>query len=418
MSERGPISHQGFSPEWHYRRPPRRPNPFWIALMGALVGGLLMLLSIVYIAPVQDFLANLVPGSGLSGTPGGDGAGGGPRGTVNAQNSSPLPWDNNSVVEVVKHVGPSVVGIIRHQTVTDAWTGRTATVEAGYGSGVIIDRAGHIVTNYHVIENAAAIEVVLGDDQRVVKAELVAHDYPYSDLAVLKIDPAGLNLQPARFGDSSALQVGEAVVAIGNPKGLDFFRSATVGVISGIRSDLLQRLERESGNPASSRIFTLLQTDAAINRGNSGGPLVNLRGEVVGINTLKFTGSGTEGMGFALPSNEVRKIVADLIEHGRVIRPALGIAVVPEDLARSRYGITEGLLIEVDPTGPAAAAGLQNGDVILEFNGTPVNDFLVLLKEISKHNVGDTVTLKVVRDGQQMEVQVKLGELSSPARRN
>lgn len=402
---------QESSSSWNFQPPPRRTSPFIYALIGALVGGMLMLLSVAYLQPLQGLLG------GTAGT--GDGGSAGPSpGTVNAQNSSPLPWDNESVIEVVKTVGPSVVGVIRYNQVTDNWTGRTAIVEAAHGSGVVIDRQGHIITNHHVIENAARIEVVIGDQQEKVPAELVATDYPFSDLAVLKINPSGLDLTPAKFGDSSALQVGEAVVAIGNPKGLDFFRSATVGVISGIRSDLLQRLERESGYPANSRIFTLLQTDAAINSGNSGGPLVNLRGEVIGINTLKFSGAGTEGMGFALPSNEVRKIVTDLIEHGYVIRPALGVAVVPEELAAMRYGINEGLLVEVDASGPAARAGLRNGDVILAINGTPTNDFVTLLKEISRHNVGDTVTLKVRRDNQDMEVEVQLGELAPPSRRS
>src|SRR5690606_37058346 len=176
---------------------------------------------------------------------------------------------------------------------------------------------------------------------RVLPATIVAHDDPFSDLAVLRIEAT--DLPYAVFGDSDQVRVGETVVAIGNPQGLDFFRSVTVGVVSGIRPDLLHRLS--SGRSDYARIFELIQTDAAINRGNSGGPLVNLRGEVIGINTLKFQGADIEGMGFAIPSNDVRLIANDLVQYGRVIRPALGVSLIPDDIAASRYGVTAGVIV-------------------------------------------------------------------------
>ncbi|HEY8450377.1 MAG TPA: trypsin-like peptidase domain-containing protein [Bacillota bacterium] len=401
---------------WQYRPPRRGFGSFGSALVGAVVGGLIVLLLMTSLASYLP--AGLLPENfGSAAGPGGSGFDLSARsdsGVAGAQTASP---SGSPVVDVVKKVGPSVVAIVNYRQVTDVWSGRSAIVEAAYGSGVIIDTRGHIVTNYHVIEDAAKLEVVVGDDHRRIPARVVAHDYPYSDLAVLKIDPQGLELRPAEFGDSDTVQVGETVVAIGNPKGLDFFRSATVGVISGIRPDLLQKLEQESGYPSNSRIFKLLQTDAAINGGNSGGPLVNLRGEVIGINTLKFSGPATEGMGFALPSNEVRAIVSDLIEHGRVIRPALGVGVIPEDIARMRYGVEQGLLVEVDPSGPAARAGLRSGDVILAINGQPTDDFLTLLKAIASHEVGDVVTLKVRRGEQTLEIDVRLGELTPAGQR-
>src|SRR5690606_16748143 len=172
--------------------------------------------------------------------------------------------------------------------------------------------------------------------------------------------------------------------------------------------------------PASSRIFSVIQTDAAINRGNSGGPLVNIRGEVIGINTLKAIGADTEGMGFALPSNEVKKITSDLIEHGYVIRPAMGVVLVPDDVAMTRYGVDDGVIIqELEPNGAAARAGLQVGDVILALNDVETPTLVALLREINRHEVGETVTVRVRRmpSGNQPEQQwtsdVQLGDLAS-----
>jgi len=316
------------------------------------------------------------------------------------------------VVEVVRRVAPAVVGVVNFQQVTNPFTGTRAVVEAGYGTGVILDARGYIVTNYHVVENAVRLEVVLDGGDRV-EAQLVAHDDPFSDLAVLRIDPGGRQLVAATLGDSSQVQVGETVVAIGNPRGLDFFQSVTRGVVSGIRQDLLQQLSSAS---ADSRIFTVIQTDAAINAGNSGGPLVNLRGEVIGINTLKFVGEAVEGMGFAIPSNDVRRITADLIQYGRVIRPALGVQVVSESQARTQYGVERGVLVaQVQPGGAAAEAGIRAGDVIIALDGQPVEGFRDLTRTLSERRVGQRVTVTVLRGNQQLDFDVVLGELS-PAR--
>ncbi|HEX6988772.1 MAG TPA: PDZ domain-containing protein, partial [Bacillota bacterium] len=218
-----------------------------------------------------------------------------------------------------------------------------------------------------------------------------------------------------RLGDSSAVQVGETVLAIGNPRGLDFFQSVTRGVVSGIRQDLLQQLP--GGGSADSRIFTVIQTDAAINAGNSGGPLVNLRAEVIGINTLKFVGEQIEGMGFAIPSNDVQRIAADLIDHGRVIRPALGVQVVSEAQARMQYGIDRGVLVaQPQPGGPAAEAGIRSGDVIIALDGRPIEGFRDLTRALSQHQVGDTVTVTVRRGDRELDVRLTLGELNPAGR--
>ncbi|MFS8570946.1 MAG: trypsin-like peptidase domain-containing protein [Thermaerobacter sp.] len=417
---------------WSMHRPPRRSaSPFLYALVGAVAGGLVALALAPVVLPrlmdpadiarrlgLQDDAAQgpstAAPVSPPATSPGAvppGGAGGGTGGTAGAPLPPPAAEDL-AVVEVVRRVAPAVVGVVNFQQVTNPFTGTRAVVEAGYGTGVILDARGYIVTNYHVVENAVRLEVVLDGGDRV-EAQLVAHDDPFSDLAVLRIDPGGRQLVAATLGDSSQVQVGETVVAIGNPRGLDFFQSVTRGVVSGIRQDLLQQLSSAS---ADSRIFTVIQTDAAINPGNSGGPLVNLRGEVIGINTLKFVGEAVEGMGFAIPSNDVRRITADLIQYGRVIRPALGVQVVSESQARTQYGVERGVLVaQVQPGGAAAEAGIRAGDVIIALDGQPVEGFRDLTRTLSERRVGQRVTVTVLRGNQQLDFDVVLGELS-PAR--
>lgn len=406
---------------WSLQGPPRRPaSPFLYALIGAVIGGLLAL----SLAPVLLPHFAQFAGPIASGEPMGSGS---PSDAQQPGQSWPLPGrgpepaslpppaaDDLAVVEVVRQVSPAVVGVINFQQVTNPFTGRQRVAEAGYGTGLILDARGFIVTNYHVVEGAVRLEVALDSGERV-EAHLVAHDYPFSDLAVLRIDPAGHALIPARLGDSSTVQVGETVLAIGNPRGLDFFQSVTRGVVSGIRQDLLQQLP--TGGSADSRIFTVIQTDAAINSGNSGGPLVNLRGEVIGINTLKFVGEQIEGMGFAIPSNDVRRIASELIEHGRVIRPALGVQVVNESQARLQYGIDRGVLVaQAQPGGPAARAGILSGDLIIALDGVAIDGFRDLTRTLSERQVGDTVTVTVRRGDQQLDFDVVLGELNPVGR--
>lgn len=340
----------------------------------------------------------------------------GPLGAqVGSPPSAPARLDelSQALVRVAEQVGPSVVGVVNRQRVVDLLTGRVAVVDAGVGSGVVFDRRGYIVTNAHVVEGADALDVVVAGGQRI-PARLVATDAPYSDLAVIQV-VSGPALTPARFGDSDQVRVGEIVLAIGNPKGLDFFRSVSMGVVSGIRTDLLQRLaERGGPYPEGVRIFKVIQTDAAINEGNSGGALVNLRGEVIGITTLKLVGEGTEGMGFAIPSNDVRTIASDLIRQGYVSRPALGVSLAREEVARSQYGVTRGLLVvQVVPGGPADRAGIRPGDVIVRLGDVEVNTFIDLLKALARYRVGDRVPVTVLRGGRSLTVTVVLGELQA-----
>ncbi|MGE5422710.1 MAG: S1C family serine protease, partial [Ignavibacteriales bacterium] len=221
---------------------------------------------------------------------------------------------NGSVTQVAKTLSPSIVGIVSYGSEGDFFSQKTVTKT---GSGVVLDSSGYIVTNNHVVADSDRYQVVLANSQKK-SARLIGRDQR-TDLALLKVD--GVRLTPAKLGDSSKLAVGETVVAIGNPLGLRFARSVTAGVISGLN----RVLTTEQGF-----VFKLIQTDAAINPGNSGGALSNLNGEVVGINTIKISVQGFEGMGFAIPSNQVKEVLKELRSNGRVVRPIAGLKIVSE----------------------------------------------------------------------------------------
>jgi serine protease Do len=274
------------------------------------------------------------------------------------------------------------------------------------GSGVVISDQGHVVTNAHVVDGAVKLEVILSDGT-TMPATLVGSDV-YSDLAVLKIDPGAA--PAAVLGDSDVLLPGDTVIAIGSPLG-DLTNTVTVGVVSA--KD--RNLETSSGF----QMEGLLQTDAAINSGNSGGPLVSLQGEVVGINTLVVRGSGlsgttAEGLGFAIPSNTVRTIAEQLIAKGQVTRPYLGIRwewITPDVAAANRLDFSYGAYVTAVSTGsPADDAGLRQGDVILGMDGTRFDEENPFLNELLAHAPGDTITLDVMRGNSEIQVKVTLSE--------
>jgi len=304
-------------------------------------------------------------------------------------------------VEVAKTVGPAVVGIANFQA-RGSFLGGSGLMEAGTGTGFIIDaNYGYIVTNYHVIANASKLIVSLADG-RNVEATLVGQD-SRTDLAVIKIEAEGLTA--AQLGDSDQLQVGEPVVAIGNPGGEEFARSVTQGVVSAKNRVLL--IEGESS-------FNLIQTDAAINPGNSGGPLVNYQGQVIGINSVKNVETGFEGMGFAIPITDAIPVIEQLIAKGYFSHPGLLVSIdtryTPE-WATQRGWPAGAYVSSVDPKGPAAAAGIQQGDVLVKINGETVKSSLELTHELFKYKPGDTVTVTYYRNGNYVDVQVKLVEL-------
>lgn len=292
----------------------------------------------------------------------------------------------SSVSDVAKRVSPSIVGITSLSHNGDMFNQRDT--EAA-GSGVIIDKNGYIVTNNHVVKGADRIIVTLADGQEL-KGMIKGTDQR-TDLAVIKIEPKTV-LKPVQFGDSDKLAVGEEVLAIGNPLGLRFARSVTAGIISGLN----RLITTEEGF-----VFRLIQTDAAINPGNSGGALVNLNGRVIGINTIKISVPGFEGMGFSIPSNQVKTVTDNIIKHGKVLRPLMGIRIVDE-ISRDEAGyfnlpVKYGVVVEPIAGGPADKAGLKKNDIVTAVNGKKVETGLELQEQIFSGKIGQKVRVDLVR---------------------
>jgi serine protease Do len=299
--------------------------------------------------------------------------------------------------------------------------------QVGGGSGFLVSDDGYILTNNHVVEGASEIKVFLSD-RRAFTAQLVGRD-PFTDVAVIKID--GDNLQPMSFGDSDAVNVGEWIVAIGNPgfgSGTTLDYSVTTGIVSAIGrplSLLNRELLRDSATRENSgfAIENFIQTDAVINPGNSGGPMVNLRGQVIGINSAIATQTGFyQGYGFAVPIDLAERVMEDLIEYGRVRRPYLGVRLdLIDDVSAEFYELpsVSGVEIEGVTDGqPAARAGFKAGDVIWQVEGEPVATQGQLQSNIARRHPGDRITITVYRDGSPRDIDITLGEISlqdSPA---
>lgn len=304
-------------------------------------------------------------------------------------------------VEIAKTVGPAVVGISNFQT-KGSFFGAGGLAEVGSGSGFIIDAEnGYIVTNYHVVSGAEKLVVSL-EDGRNLDAQIVGTD-PRTDLAVIKIEAD--NLTAVQFGDSTKLQAGEPVVAIGNPGGQEFARSVTTGVVSATNRYL--NLEGESS-------FNLIQTDAAINPGNSGGPLVNYQGQVIGINSAKNQEPGFEGMGFAIPISDALPVITQLIEKGYASHAGLFVRI--DDRYTPEYASQQGwpagaYVRDAELGGPADKAGITAGDVLTKINGVEISNSLELTHELFKYQPGDKITVTYFRDGVSKDVPVTLGEL-------
>jgi serine protease Do len=265
----------------------------------------------------------------------------------------------------------------------------------GQGSGVIVDSTGYIVTNNHVVEGAQQIEVHLSDGRKR-QADVIGTD-PLTDIAVLKIDAD--SLIAAEWGDSDKLEVGALVWAIGNPFGLD--RSVTMGIISA------------KGRPGQNPFQNYLQTDAAVNPGNSGGPLVNIEGKIVGINTA-IVGPSYQGVSFSIPSNEARKVYDRLRTEGKVARGWLGVALaqLTPELAK-QLGLRQlrgALVQDVVRGAPAEKAGIEPGDVVVEWNGIAVDNSMMLSPLVAATKIGSSVPATIIRDGKSMEIKVTVEE--------
>ncbi|MGI6114410.1 MAG: S1C family serine protease, partial [Mahellales bacterium] len=268
--------------------------------------------------------------------------------------------DDNPVIEIAQRVGPAVVGVTNKVTMFNNFMENSIEAEQGTGSGIVISEDGYIVTNNHVIEGATNIGVVLPGGKQV-EAQLIGQD-SRTDLAVLKVKAEGLTA--AKLGDSDKIRPGELAVAIGNPLGHQLAGSVTVGVISAVGRTL----------QVDGKTLNLIQTDAAINPGNSGGALVNKKGEVIGINTLKQAAVGVEGIGFAIPINDAKPIIKQLIDYGYISRPGIGIwgSEITEQAAKE-YKVPVGILIRrVVVDGAAAKAGIVPGDIIIKMEGNTI----------------------------------------------
>lgn len=311
-------------------------------------------------------------------------------------------------MSVANKVRPSIVGI-KVEYVANSIFLRNSTTASAEGSGIIISEDGYILTNNHIvnstsnnsyyeIEKASKVTVYLYNDETEYPATIVGTD-EQTDLAVIKIDKTGLT--PAELGDSSNVQVGEFSMAIGNPLGME--SSVTAGIISAVERKVTD---------SDGKTFTLIQTDAAINSGNSGGALVNAEGKVIGINTLKLSGTGIEGMGFAIPINSTKEIYEQLIQYNKVKRPYIGITGLDLDKKTAEYNkLVVGIYIkDVETFSAAEKAGIKIGDVIIAADGKAITTMKELDEIKNAHNIGDTIEIKLNRNGKEMSVNVTLAE--------
>ena len=320
---------------------------------------------------------------------------------------------SDTSVYAANKILPSIVGIKVEYNVSSPFSffgSRTQTNTAtATGSGIIISDDGYILTNNHIVSTSSSesyyqvseatkLTVTLFNDETEYEAKIIGTD-EQTDLAVIKIEKTGLS--KAEFADSDSIKVGEFAMAVGNPLGMQ--SSITCGVVSALNREVTD---------SDGKKYTLIQTDAAINSGNSGGALVNSEGKVIGINTLKLSGTGIEGMGFAIPINSTTDITSQLIQFSKVKRPYIGISGMDlnEETAK-KYNLVVGVYVKsIDDFSSAEKAGMKNGDVIIEADGKKITKMDELNEIKNKHNIGDEMKVKVNRDGEEKELTIKLGE--------
>lgn len=378
----------------------KRKSGFWMGLLGGIIGGLIVWLVVMF---ASDSTTNEVQVNK-------------PSNLTETQHSQ-VPMDiSTEITDVVDDVASAVVGITNIQTVQDFWSARTSVQEAGSGSGVLYKKDGdkaYIVTNHHVVENSEQLEVSF-DDGTKVEGKLIGSDL-WTDLAVVEIDSKHVDTV-VEFGDSDALKRGESVIAIGNPLGLGFAGSVTVGVISGKDRSIPMDLNKDGIIDWQADV---LQTDAAINPGNSGGALINMAGQLIGINSMKISQETVEGIGLAIPINIALPIIEHLEETGQVNRPTMGVSLldlqqIPSQQQQQTLNlpedVTEGVVVtEIMPNSPALAAGVKKYDTIVQLDEEKVTDMVALRKYLyNKKEIGDQLKLKVYRDGKPVELEMVL----------
>lgn len=391
MSDKKPTMSYYVDRSTDNRKPPKKRGGFFsyflVALVAAIIGGVIF----SYIAP-NYLYGKVIPMPELY-----------KHGGKNTkQEISINPRDDISAVSAVaKKSVSSVVGITTVEVVKDFFLEREVE---GVGSGVIVDSNGYILTNSHVIGDGKASRITVLFENGDKKVGKVLWFDPALDLAVVKVEGKGLPV--ADLGDSDKLQVGQLAVAIGNPLGLDFQRTVTSGIVSGLN----RTIRVDSANI----IEDLIQTDASINPGNSGGPLLNERGEVIGINTAKIqTG---EGLGFSIPINSVKLILEQVIKEGKFDTVMIGIQGVEIDRYESALGVDlnvkEGVIVlEIVPNSPASKSGLQTGDIIVKIDNNKIENMNKLKKELYKYKKGEKAKLTVIRDGKEKVIEIVLDEI-------
>ncbi|QIK70587.1 PDZ domain-containing protein [Erysipelothrix sp. HDW6C] len=333
----------------------------------------------------------------------------------NVSNNGDKPSTNTTVEKVVSQMTTDVTKVaddVRDKVVSVINEQRGQT--AGSGSGAIYKNENgklQIITNHHVIDGNEKVYVQFSNGEKVA-AKVIGSD-PYTDLALLEVE-ADIDIEPFEIADSSFSKVGEFVVAVGSPMGIEFANSVTFGIISGKDRSIPVDLNNDG---IADWDMVVMQTDAAINPGNSGGALVNMKGELIGINSMKLSSSNVEGMGFAIPINEVVPIIEQIAENGKVSYPIIGISAVSledlNDFMRKSYNIPDGIekgvfIAEVTSGGPANKAGIKEGDILTKFGDVEVTSFKDFRRELYKHKVGETVEIEVNRDGKTMTISVTL----------
>lgn len=320
-----------------------------------------------------------------------------------------LEYEKNSIT-IFQNVANSIVNVSKLNLAKNPYNMSATEVEQGTGSGFVWDTAGHIVTNFHVVDHGDSFLISFKDDKKQYRAKIIGAD-PKKDLAVLKLSELPSHLNPIPVGESKSLQVGQKALAIGNPVGLD--HTLTTGTISA--------LERKIPGYGGVSIQGMIQTDAAINPGNSGGALLDSQGKLIGVNSMLFNADGVKssaGLGFAIPVDTVKSVVPQIIKYGKVIRPGLGIGILEEYYA-VRFGVRDGVMIKfVDPKGPSAKAGLQGirtdnrgqyypGDIIIAIDSISIKNFDDLYTVLDKYKIGEKVKIKYIRDNKE-----KISELT------
>lgn len=378
-----------------------------VSIVSSILGGTFIAVLLLVVAPaiqpqIKGFVGEIFPG-------------------VSLENAQPSPGvlkrveivqtGESAVTSVAEKVGPSVVGIkTSYQNANELFG---IQPEGGEGSGIIISSDGYILTNHHVIENAvndktrsvqsgAKIQVYLPNQiDKPYIATVKGYDAK-TDLAVLKIEAT--NLTAIEFGDSDQLKIGEPAIAIGNPGGLEYMGSVTQGVVSGLN----RTVQLDGG-----RKIRLVQTDAAINPGNSGGALVNIKGQLIGVNTIKMVATGFEGLGFAIPVNDAKKIADELMTKTYIAKPYLGITVdqrYTEEIAKANNMPIGVYVADVQILEAAEKGGIKAGDVITKFNNKAITSYNDLEDEKNKFKPGDVVKIEIFREGATKKLEVKLGE--------